>query len=89
MKVVFGYHGDAPRMIDMTMGEDNVGNQFGIDEKHAVFLGAFFAPTLKHAAVKQNPIRSAVEQMHGSGNFSGRTVKCDVHILLLALQFST
>jgi hypothetical protein len=39
-------------MIDMTMGEENVGEQFGIDGKHAVFLGAFFAPTLKHAAVK-------------------------------------
>jgi hypothetical protein len=51
MKVVFGYHGNAPRMIDMTMGEDNVGEQFGIYGKHAVFLGTFFAPTLKHAAV--------------------------------------
>jgi hypothetical protein len=52
MKVAFGYHGDTPRMIDMTMGENNVGEQFGIDVKHAVFLGTFFAPTLKHAAVE-------------------------------------
>ena len=67
-------------MIDVGVGQDHVGQDFGIDQHGPVLLNRFRPAALEHAAIEKDIVRIRGNQMHGTGHLPNSAVKCNMHI---------
>ena len=86
LESIFGQHRQPAGMIDMRMGENDVGDNAGVKWEDAVLGRGFSASALKHAAVQQNSICFRGEHVHGPGNLPGRSDESNVHVGLLEIE---
>ena len=78
-ETVLGHHRDPAGVVEVGMGEHDIGEQAGVEGQNPVFLGGLPAPTLKEPAVQQHAVAVRGDEVHGPRDFARRAVKSDLH----------
>jgi len=78
-ETVLGHHRDPAGVVEVGMGQHDIGEQAGVEGHNPVFLGGLPAPTLKEPAVQQNAVTVRGDEVHGPRDFARRAVKSNLH----------
>ena len=76
-------HRNPARMVDVSMGQNDTGQDPGIKRQVPVFFFRFFSASLEHSAIPQDAIGVGPDKMHRPCDFPYRAVEGNVHIKLL------
>jgi hypothetical protein len=68
-------------MIDMGMGQHDIGYDLGIKGQDTIFFSALFAAPLIQATIQQNPILFSRDEMHRTSHFTNRAIKSYIHMI--------
>lgn len=79
VEAVSGQQRNPARMVDVGVGQHRRGDASRIDGEAAVFLRAFFPPSLEHPAVQENPVPAGFQQVKRAGHLPHRAVKGGFH----------
>ncbi len=76
---VGGQDRDPAGVVDVGVGQDQIGDQCGVEGQDPVFFRGFPPPALEKPAVEQDAVVAGGDQVHGPGDLPRGAVKCDLH----------